>query len=194
MISQLPLSLGGFHSSATLKPHTSIIFRASGGPGRSTEGENYSVISFEVSSTKTTEWQEVTSYSDIPVSTHSRLSPCVQSCLPTICRLTHAVSSTFSICTWRSYFPECILSVLRMKRIVSKSLFLTLANVGFRGSPSLLHVTFGLGFPCVTRPEKRLFPLQNVFYKVQMNKINLLTTTLIISLKYVGYYRCHMWT
>lgn len=72
------------------------------------------------------------------------------SCLPTICRLMLAVSSTFSICTWRSYFPECFLSVLRMNRIVSTSLFLTLANEVSSGSPSLLHVTLGLGFPCRT--------------------------------------------
>lgn len=75
------------------------------------------------------------------------------SCLPTTCSMTLAESSTFSICTWRSYFPECFLSVLRMKRIVSSSLFLTLANVAARGSPSLLHVTFGLGLPCMTRRE-----------------------------------------
>lgn len=67
--------------------------------------------------------------------------------LPTTCRATLAVSSTFSICTWRSYFPECFFSVLRMKRMVSPSLVLTLANVELRGSPFLLHVTFGLGFP-----------------------------------------------
>lgn len=36
-MSQLPLSLGGFHSSATLKPQMSTIFRASGGPGRSAQ-------------------------------------------------------------------------------------------------------------------------------------------------------------
>lgn len=57
------------------------------------------------------------------------------------------MSSTFSICTWRSYFPEWAFSVLRMKRMVSPSLFLTLARVELRGSPFLLHVTFGLGLP-----------------------------------------------
>lgn len=36
-MSQLPLSLGGFHSSATLKPQMSTIFRDSGGPGRSAQ-------------------------------------------------------------------------------------------------------------------------------------------------------------
>lgn len=86
-----------------------------------------------------------------PITKPTDSFPCVQSCLPTTCSVIFALSSTFSICTWRSYFPECALSVLRMKRMVSTSLFLTLANVGLRGSPSLLQMTFGLGLPCKTR-------------------------------------------
>lgn len=73
--------------------------------------------------------------------------------LPTTCSMILAVSSIFSICTWRSYFPECFLSVLRMKRIVSISVFLTLAKLELKGSPSLFHVTCGLGLPCTTIKE-----------------------------------------
>lgn len=41
-----------------------------------------------------------------------------------------------------------------MKRIVSTSLFLTLTDDGFKGSPSLLQVTMGLGLPWVTRRHR----------------------------------------
>lgn len=129
-MSQLPSSFGGFHSSATLKPQLSTNFRASGGPGRSTDRSH---VNRSQQRAFLPIWSGVLRYS------------------PTTCSKTLAVSSTFSICTCRSYCPECFLSVLRMKRIESTSLFLTLTNEESRGFPSLLQITFGLGLPCTPK-------------------------------------------
>lgn len=67
--------------------------------------------------------------------------------VPTIWMVTVALSSTFSICTWSSYFPESLRSVLLMKRMLSVSLFLTLTCFVSRGSLFFIQVAFGLGFP-----------------------------------------------
>ena len=135
-MSQLPSSLGGFHSRAALKPQTSATFTPTGGPGLSDWRETHSG------------WLQVSLKA--PSQTKRRKSPLVQS-LPTIRISREALSSMFSICRTSSYFPECSLSAERMNRMLSTFELRTPTFFGSMGSPSLYHVATGRGLPCQTR-------------------------------------------
>lgn len=68
-----------------------------------------------------------------------------------------AVSWWFSTCTVISYFPEWLRSALRMKMMLSHSVFRMLT---FESTflPSFSQLTFGLGFPCKSQAQFMSLP------------------------------------
>ena len=148
VISVLPSSLGGSHSSAALKPQTSVTFTFRGGPGLS-EG-TFSTFN---------EFHTVHAVTDIlnnniPAQVETDVPSVAETwltTLPTILMTMLALSSMFSIFSTSSYVPECSLSAERMKRMLSTFELRTLTIFSSRGWPSLNQVATGRGLPCKTQ-------------------------------------------
>lgn len=158
VISELPSSVGGSHSSAALKPHTSVTLTFRGGPGFSALNS----CSLHSSHSQSPEQPPMLA---------------VQKPLPITLISMVALSSMFSICSTSSYLPECSLSAERMNRMLSTLELRTLTVLGSMGWPSLNQVATGRGLPFEKQKGIRTFC--EFYIKKQTNPYLIINKALI---------------